>query len=98
MTKIILLGNIISVGENVSHRLKSEYWLTRKENGKMSGEKSGSGFKPLKNGFGIQPIGPSPAGGDVHDTFRVNKEGNVSGGHTTVRIPGGQKVHLPWSK
>jgi len=54
------------------------------------------GFRPLQGGWGIQPIGPSPLGGDVHDTFRVNRQGNVSGGHTTARIPGGQSINIPW--
>jgi hypothetical protein len=44
----------------------------------------------------INPIGPSPIGGDCHDTFRVDPLGNISGGHTTVRGPGGQTKHLPW--
>lgn len=54
-------------------------------------------FKRLKDGFGIQPMGPSPLGGDMHDTFRVNEQGNIFEGHTTVRIPGGQSAHIPWS-
>jgi len=56
-------------------------------------------FKPIgHNGFGIQPLGPSPLGGDIHETFKVDREGNISNGHTTVRIPGGQSINLPWSK
>jgi hypothetical protein len=58
----------------------------------MSGE-----FKPLNDGWGIQPIGPSPmGGGDIHDTFRIDPLGDIYGGHTTVQIPGGQKIHMPW--
>jgi len=54
-------------------------------------------FKPLKNGWGIQPMGTSPLGiGDIHDTFRVDSQGNISGGHTTVRLPGGKDIKLPW--
>lgn len=53
-------------------------------------------FKPLKDGWGIQPIGPSPLGGDIHDTFKVDDSGNIFGGHTTVRLPGGQKIKLDW--
>lgn len=53
-------------------------------------------FKPLKDGWGIQPIGPSPLGGDIHDTFRVDREGNISGGHTTIQIPGSLPKRLPW--
>ncbi len=56
-------------------------------------------FKPLKNGWGIQPIGPLPGEqGDIHDTFHVDEDGNISGGHTTVQSPGGKKVHLPWEQ
>ena len=56
-------------------------------------------FKRLKDGWGIQPMGPSPLGdGDMHDTFRIDPDGNISGGHTTVRIPGGKKIHIPWDK
>lgn len=59
-------------------------------------------FKPLgkpgkPSDFGIQPLGPSPLGGDMHETFGVDKAGNIRDGHTTVRIPGGQTKHLPWN-
>ena len=64
----------------------------------MSGQApSNPGFIPLDNGFGIQPLGPSPLGGDIHEGFRVDKDGNLLDGHTTVRIPGGKKIHLPWN-
>ena len=54
-------------------------------------------FKPISNkGFGIQPMGPSPVGGDMHDSFNVNLNGNISGGHTTVRIKGGKDIHMDW--
>ena len=51
-----------------------------------------SNFIPSNNGsgFGYQPMGPSPYGGQIRDTFRVDPTGNVSGGHTSVQIPGGQ--------
>jgi hypothetical protein len=56
-------------------------------------------FKPLGNDWGIQPIGPSPLEkGDMHDTFRVNEQGDISGGHTTVRLPDNKSVKLPWNK
>jgi hypothetical protein len=57
-----------------------------------------SDFIPLKNGFGIQPLGPSPEGGDIHETFQVDQEGNMSGGHTTIRLPGDKDIQLPWPK
>lgn len=52
-------------------------------------------YIPLNNGYGLQTIGPSPIGGDIHETFQVDSEGNISDDHVTVRIPGGQKVKLP---
>lgn len=55
-------------------------------------------FKPLSPTFGIQPLGPSPLGGDVHESFNINNAGDISNGHTTVRIPGGQSVKMPWDK
>lgn len=56
------------------------------------------GFKPLNDGWGIQPIGPAPNGrGDMHETFHVDEQGNISGGHTTVQQPGGKKAHLSWN-
>lgn len=68
----------------------------------MSGPTNNGGntpFKPLNNGWGIQPMGPSPLGnGDTHDTFRIDSDGNLSGGHTTVRIPGGKDINIPWDK
>jgi len=72
--------------------------LQKKGKKNMSGEKiDGSNFKTLKDGWGIQPMGPSPKGGDMHETFQVNKDGDISGGHTTVRIPGGKSVSIPWT-
>jgi len=53
-------------------------------------------LKPLDSGWGIQPIGSSPLGGDMHETFRVDSDGEISGGHFTIRIPGGQDIHIPW--
>lgn len=49
-----------------------------------------------QHGFGIQPSGPTPLGGDIHESFTVDPFGNISGGHTTIQIPGGPKVNLPW--
>lgn len=58
-------------------------------------------FRPSNNGsgFGTQPGAGSPdggKGGDVHDTFKVDNTGNVSGGHTTVDLGGGVKTNVPW--
>lgn len=55
------------------------------------------GIRPIgSDGFAIIPLGSSPLGGDMHETFQVDKTGNISNGHTTIRIPGGQDIHLPW--
>jgi hypothetical protein len=52
-------------------------------------KESGPIVKRLNSDFVILPLGPSPLGnGDVHESFNVDREGNVTGGHTTVRIPG----------
>lgn len=54
-------------------------------------------FKPLKGGWGFQPMGPSPLGkGDIHDTFHVDRLGNLTGGHTTIQLRGGAKEGFPW--
>ena len=51
-----------------------------------------------KNNRVIVPLGPAPEGGDIHETFDVDNEGNVSGGHTTIRIPGNKETHQGWDK
>lgn len=35
-------------------------------------------------------------GGGLHETFKVDRYQNLYDGHTTVRIPGGQKINMPW--
>ena len=49
-------------------------------------------FVPLKTGYVVAPIkgAEAPQGGDTHDTFKADSDGNVSDLHTTVRIPGGK--------
>lgn len=59
-------------------------------------KKPNPSFKPINNGYGIQPAGPTPLGGQIHDTFKVDKFGNISNPHTTLQIPGGKKIGLPW--
>lgn len=58
----------------------------------------GNGFIPRDNGWGVQPVQRLPEGGDVHETFRVNESGDISGGHTTVRLPDRTEKQLPWQK
>lgn len=55
-------------------------------------------FKPISHDCGIQPIKPFSIGGSggMHDTFNVNPLGNISGGHTTIQVSGGQKRRMPW--
>lgn len=54
-------------------------------------------FVPINNGWGVQPTHEStPFGGDVHDTFGVNQQGDLFGGHTTINVPGYDPMHLPW--
>jgi len=55
------------------------------------------GFKPLGPDFVIIPEGPSPIGGDIHESFNTDRNGNLFDGHTTIRIPGGQDINIPWS-
>ncbi|MEM1104955.1 MAG: hypothetical protein AAGH87_01085 [Pseudomonadota bacterium] len=62
-------------------------------------EKKIGNFRPLGSGFGVQPGTASPdgrSGGDLHDTFKVDKIGNVSKGHTTVNLGGEIKTSVYW--
>jgi hypothetical protein len=53
-------------------------------------------FSPWTRDFGIVPLGPSPLGGDIHESFNVDEFGNIRRGHTTVQIPGGKKFRKYW--
>lgn len=35
--------------------------------------------------------------GDVHDTFKVDVEGNIFDAHTTSRVTGGKEIRLDWA-
>jgi len=35
-------------------------------------------------------------GGDVHDTFKLDRYGNSYGGHTSVKIPAYTPIKVPW--
>ncbi|TKJ17678.1 hypothetical protein CEE44_04060 [Candidatus Woesearchaeota archaeon B3_Woes] len=37
-------------------------------------------------------------GGDVHDTFKIDRYDNPYGGHTSIKIPGVELVRVPWEK
>ncbi len=67
----------------------------------MGKDNSIGNFNPTTNGsgFGVQPGIGSPdglKGGNLHDTFKVDKTGNVSSGHSTVDFGGGLKTSVPW--
>ncbi len=57
-----------------------------------------SGIIPLGGPAFIAPLGPSPLGGDMHETFKFDRYDNLYSGHTTVRIPGGHDVQMPWQR
>jgi hypothetical protein len=37
-------------------------------------------------------------GGDVHDTFKIDRYDNPYGGHTSIKIPGYEPLRMPWEK
>ena len=45
------------------------------------------------NDFMIQGLGPSPEGGDVHLSFQVDGDGNITDSHVTARIKGGKSIN-----
>ena len=34
-------------------------------------------------------------GVSIHDTYRIDSEGNISGGHSTINLPKEGKVYMP---
>ena len=60
-----------------------------------------SGPKPTStpNQF-IIPTFRIPGGGDIHDTIKIDRYGNLYDEHTTVRIPGDKikDIHIDWDK
>ena len=60
-----------------------------------------SGPKPKPTSQPNQFIIPTyniPGGGDIHETFKIDRYGNIYDGHTTLRIPGGKDDHINWKK
>jgi len=47
--------------------------------------------------FTIAPVENLPGGGQVHESFNVNRWGELSKGHTTTELPGGSKYRVDWS-
>jgi hypothetical protein len=55
-----------------------------------------SGDKPIidKHGRGMMvPLKINEI--SIHDTYRIDSEGNVSDGHSTINLPKGGKVYMP---
>ncbi len=57
-----------------------------------SGDKEGN-FKFLKDGLVIPIRGLDIS---LHDTYNIDKDGNVSNGHSTVNLPRSGKVYMPF--
>jgi len=52
---------------------------------------SESGLYPSNRNYG-----QFSTGGNIHDTFRVDRYNNLYGGHTTIDLGGGLKKNLDW--
>jgi len=52
---------------------------------------------PLPDGWNILPDVKIDGGGDVHETFRIDQDGNVDG-HSTIQVPGLPNTNVPWPK
>ena len=54
----------------------------------------------LQSGPGLYPssrnYGQFSTGGNLHDTFRVDRYDNIYGGHTSVDLGGGMKISMDW--
>lgn len=60
-------------------------------------------MKPLEPDFKLDLLNvipietlPKDLGGDVHETFKLDRYGNIYGGHTTIRLPGDFKKRFSW--
>jgi len=48
-------------------------------------------------GINVIPYGNlSGLGGDFHDSFNLDRYGNMYGGHTTIKLPGYDKYKIDW--
>lgn len=56
--------------------------------------------EPLGSGPGLYPssrnYGQFSTGGNLHDTFKVDRYENLYNGHTTVDLGNNQKIHMDW--
>lgn len=44
----------------------------------------------------VLPTFDLPGGGQIRETFKVDRYGNTYQEHTTIQLPGGQSRHEPW--
>ena len=58
----------------------------------MGNWKDSDGFKTTKDGSGYTIA--KTGDGHVHDTFKVDNNGNITDYHTTVQIKGGKKINI----
>jgi len=59
----------------------------------------GNSFGQIQPSYGqnVVPYGNIGGfGGEMHDTFKIDRYDNIFGGHTTINIPGYDKKHLDW--
>ncbi len=60
-----------------------------------------SRIKPIPTSQPNQFIIPTydiPGGGQIHETFKIDRYGNLYKEHSTIEIPGGIKGHVNWDK
>lgn len=57
-------------------------------------------MKDIKSGPGMFPTSQPnqvSTGGNLHDTFKIDRFGNLYEGHTTIDLGKGDKIHIPWN-
>jgi len=70
----------------------------------MSGPNPLNSVRPTNNSrvgtndFVMQGLGPSPLGGDIHESLQVDGSGNIINDHMTAQIPGGQHINFGTGK
>ncbi|OGY43852.1 MAG: hypothetical protein A2729_05200 [Candidatus Buchananbacteria bacterium RIFCSPHIGHO2_01_FULL_39_14] len=55
-------------------------------------------FVPLNQDWMVAPVEQLPGGGDIHETIKFDPQGKILDAHTTVRLPGGFDVNMPWGQ
>jgi len=55
---------------------------------------------PFQSAGGLYPsnrnYGQFSTGGNLHDTFKIDRYNNIYGGHTSVYLKGVGKISMPW--